>query len=269
MATPYTPVPAELVGDVTLPDDGDLATAQSVNDPFKEVLDAAQLSQNKLNGTSDGATLTNPVVQGIVIVQNNGPDRSVSIVSQDVAFDDDSSLTLNGGGSAPDVEIDRNLNVLGTAMQVTSSGITSDGAVIANQVGAAILGCTGSFSATSTQVETNKILDVRSGIAHRVYNLPDADETIDVSLGDVFVVPNITADRSYGISATGATEGQWIRFTAFAPFGSYKATVVILSPLSSIQMSNNPPMAGVTQSTCADYRFTGGAWTLENRVARF
>lgn len=53
MSHTYTPTPVAITN-TTLPDDGDLASAVSVNTPFEDVADGVKYCQDSISGTSSG-----------------------------------------------------------------------------------------------------------------------------------------------------------------------------------------------------------------------
>jgi len=136
------------------------------------------------------------------------------------------NLTLSGG----------ELAVVGGG--AFSTGITVGGAVVAGEINVA----SGALQADSSSI--NCAVATRLGgatelagimtptgsgrVLHRFYDLPDADGvTVDITMGNIFIVPSLGAARFYAISNTGAVRGDVIMFSAVANTGSHYAEMSV------------------------------------------
>jgi hypothetical protein len=259
MSHVYTPS-AVAVTSTTLPDDGDLASAASVNTPFEDALDGVKYCQNALDGTSSGTVTPADinVASGSLIANGTEVSCGVQFISAAAA---QCNSTLTVVGAATFSSTSHHVGAVTCASTLAATGNLSSSATVS---GATLL-VTGAFQASSSGVICSKLLGVSAGIAHREYLLPNSNATVNVSDGDVFVVPNISADRSYTMGTVGAVDGQWVKFVANdATNGSFKATVFYGA--TSTQMGAHAPLAGVTMTTSLELRMRGGVWQFETRV---
>lgn len=255
----YTPSPVAITS-TTLPDDGDLASAVSVNTPFEDALDGVKYAQDSIDGTSSG-TMTPAdlnVAAGSLIANGSEVITGVPLIAAGTV---QCNSTLTSAGL---VTCSSTFHCVGAATCASTLGVTGNitsGATIAG----ATLSVVGTFQANSTSVICSKILGVSGGIAHREYMLPDSDATVNVSDGDVFVIPAITANRSYTMGTAGSIDGQWVKFVGNLAGGGFRGLVIYGA--TSTQMSAQAPLSGVTQTTSLELRMRGGVWQLETRVA--
>ena len=244
MSHTLTPTPVAITS-TTLPDDGDLASASSVNTPFTDIANGAKYCPDSINGTSTGTMVPADmnVGAGLLIVDPSaGGTVGVGcplVAAAPVTF---VSTTEMVGAAV----CDSTLNVVGAL--TCSSTISKPGV----------------FTVSALSIICSKYIGLSGGLVQRTFDLNDADQTVSVADGDIFYMPNLTADRLYTISTAGAIDGWWVRFVAHSNTGGFKGTVV---GASSVQMAAHTPIAGVTQSTTTDWRMIGGVWVLEQRVA--
>jgi hypothetical protein len=260
MSHSYTPSPVPIVS-TTLPDDGDLASAVSVNTPFEDALDAVKYAQDAIDGTSTGTMtpLDLSVAAGSLNANNTEVTTGVPFIAADTVT---CNSTLTVGGA---LTCNATAHHVGAVTCASTLGVT--GTFTGTTINATVrIELIGTITCTTTAITCSKILGISGGIAHREYMLPDSGPTtVTVADGDVFVVPNISADRTYSIGTAGAIDGQWVKFVANNAGGGFKATVVYGA--TSTQMSAQAPLAGVIQTTSLELRMRAGVWTLETRTA--
>lgn len=140
------------------------------------------------------------------------------------------------------------------ASLVVGSAVTLDATTLSTASGVATtLGGPVALSNTMTVGTTGRIAFSGAGrIIDRVYNLPDADVTVSIADGTLFIVPALGAPRTYTMSTTGATAGDRVRFSAFANSTANVASV------GAVNLRNAP---GV--EVAIDYYFNGSAWLTE------
>ncbi len=226
MATPYTPDPtAGTWTSVTLPDDGDLKNAASVDLAFQALADKGS---RYIDGYS-GATYT----PSSTIVIDGSFGMNIASLAANVATIN--SLTETGGGASflgpmtcfGTVDISGVTNFTNTVNYGPSTGTNWPATSIITGASGALLAWSGtvdfdgpiqlvgdvalSGDTTNTGVITN------SGAGRLRLRLVDglnANHTYTIDDADVIMVVNgsLSANRTYVLSVTGAVTGDVIRF---------------------------------------------------------
>lgn len=192
-------------------------------------------------GVSAGDVVVNP--GNVIITAGN-----LTVAAGDVLFN--GALSAAGPVTLGATFVDT-LSAQAGAILLNGSGITSSLPVAfsgtAALTGATTFGPAGSVSLQNI-ITPSGVGRVRKRLA---VNLPDANATIAIGDGDVFLVPALGATRTYTVSTTGAAEGDEIFVSAVANTTANTGNVGAFATLKYQAAS----------TYAVRLLFTGGAWT--------
>lgn len=214
MSHTYTPDDTNNPADITLPDDGDDASAESVNSPLEDLADKVAYSQVHYLDRIAGGTIES----GAIVTVASGSeidfaDGAIELHANDVQYQPGGSIAMTSG-SEINVESAGELNVLSGGILDVKAG------------------------ATHTQAAIQSF----SGTGHPKWRLvPLADVTVDKNAGsgDVFYYTSLSTNRIFkAVNGTGAT-------------GALAAQVGDSILVSVVQLVANPNTVTVQDSSAA------------------
>lgn len=179
---------------------------------------------------------------------------AIDVNSGSIIISGATGLAVGGGVTA---QFDGNTNIGATGVVTFDSGSDLDGSV---ELG---LTCTGALSfasgatvaiAAGAELQISGILRHQSAgrTIYRRYTLPDANATVGVNDGTLFIVPALGAARVYTVSTTGAQAGDVIIFSAYAN------TTANLATVNGVWFLNFNGVAG--QFPAVALYYDGAAW---------
>jgi hypothetical protein len=249
MSHVYNPS-AVAITNTTLPDDGDLASATSVNTPLEDALDGAKYCQDSIDGTSTGTMVPADlnVGAGLLIVDASG-GGTVTAGCEFVAAAPVtcvSTTTLNGAATC-----NTTLQVIGTT---TMAGINCTSLVRS-----------GSFSVVGSSVTVaSKLLMGGPTVLRYTAAVGDVNQSINCTNTDIFDVQagTFTADRN-GTITNGADAGQIIRLVSHETgtnllVKNFAGTDVLGPNASALKIVANP--SGTDEFSSALLMWTGSIW---------
>lgn len=283
MSHVYTPSPVAIT-DTTLPDDGDLASAISVNTPFEATLDGVKYVQDAIDGTSSGTCTPadiNVATGGLVA---NGTEVICGLpLIASGAVQCNSTLTVTGA-----VTCSSTLHAVGAVTCASTLAVT--GAVTCLSVNAssflqgASLSIPGNLSANGTMVTTanltasgtSTVADLRAtvsnsagitytsqGRAHyRTRQITDGELSSGVFilapiLADIFYVDSLSAIRAVKLNDSGSINGDVIELSTYGMAGGFSLEVYSedeLTLLLTMTATTNSYMKAVRKSSDGLYR---------------
>jgi hypothetical protein len=184
---------------------------------------------------------------------------AANFVATDVFIDEDSTFQVDC------LAVMALVNVAG--LDVASGSVLASpfGLIVGVGIPAQFQGPTSLEAATT--LSSTLTLSGSGHIRDRPFALNDANQTVSLADGNVFIMPNLaSADRTYGVATTDAGTGSWVRFVANANTGGFRGLVNGGGGDGTIEMAAHIPIGGVTQSTVCELRFRGGVWRNELRV---